>query len=1325
SVNSVSGETTLDIPVSVSATSALNFGGDGDLNILQPIGNGDVPVAVPGALSIFGFDIDNNNLALNLDQNGGMVNGVPPDPAAATNLNFLAEALLTDGPGGRGLDFDSDEDFQNAGVIPTNQFDRYSTLFIGYLNVHAAQAGDWQFQRLADDDQIGIWLDVNTNGIFESTPVGFGSNRDEQLQWDGDGGIKTRTLAEGRYLFAATHHEGTGGSQAHVVFKSPLMGSLANIKPGDANQAGMWEPLGAAAPGIQAANALNKSGAGVLRLFADNPFNQEVNITGGMIVAAHDQSLGTDTAIFASNGSLAFTNNVTIAGKTLNARGALEPVNLINLGDDNAFLGDILVSDFPSLGFSTTSPAGRLTVGTPGNHVLTLGPSKLTLDGPGEIVVNSDVSNTTGITGVNALRHYGYHFRNDGIALDLDQNGGMMGGGDPTTFQNFFGQAFLTTGPGGRGLDYDNDQDFQNEGVIATTQNDNYSDLVLGYLVVSPAEAGDWEFRRNVDDDNMGIWLDLNQNAIFESTTAGLDSDRGEQLQYDNDGGTKIVTLAAGAYLFAVTHAEGGGGSEVHVQFKAPSMPAQLTVNPGDPVQDGIWQLYFDSSDEVEKQGSGTATLTGNNTYVGPTTLLDGVLIAGSPAALGDTTDGTVANGGTLAIPSGATYSTAETLILNGTGAADMPGALVSLGGLTTINPPTVIVAHSNAMIAGIGSLADTFTVNPDIDLGYAALSASGEGDIILNGEVHGLGLGASQPPYPLEVLGDAPLLYYQLNETSGSNVVNSGTAGSTFDGMVFDGAHTDLNVPSLDTTLGTAAAFDDNIASGITTPFSMNVLSNQFTIEAWVMSPSPQNNRSGVAGQNDAYEFGMASGTEIELWSPAAAAFRTPYPSGEWFHLVATGDGSNRTIYVNGVAVATDADVVADYGNSGFFFNIGGQGIQDGPTVNNGNAFNGFIDEVALYDKALSPSDVERHYDARDALSAINAVVKTGGGTLTLAGANTYDGGTTASSGILMVSGSTATGTVAVREAVLMGTGTIGGGVAVQTRGETNPGASVGTLSVTGGLTYSNFSSVFHAELDSAASYDQLSVGGDITLSNATLNLIKAPGYTPTPTDVLVLAMGSSVSGTFNGIPQGQRISAQGAEFVVSYLGNAITLNATGGFLTYAGPDTIVRPTGVGVSVPASQLLANDQVGDGVGPLMITSVLASSIENGTVSFDGTTVTFTPAPGYEGADSFTYTVTDGTDAVLGLVSVITGEPPAGEAATAILGGTQQLPNGDYRIAFRGTPGASYDIEWTQDLTEQPISWQVLGSVVAAPDGSILLDHAAPAGTVNYYRATLR
>ena len=73
--------------------------------------------------------------------------------------------------------FRNDADWQATGAIGTNQNDRYSNLIIGYLNVRATQAGDWQFRRLSDDDQIGIWLDLDRNCIFESDPVGFGSNR--------------------------------------------------------------------------------------------------------------------------------------------------------------------------------------------------------------------------------------------------------------------------------------------------------------------------------------------------------------------------------------------------------------------------------------------------------------------------------------------------------------------------------------------------------------------------------------------------------------------------------------------------------------------------------------------------------------------------------------------------------------------------------------------------------------------------------------------------------------------------------------------------------------------------------------------------------------------------------------------------------------------------------------------------------------------------------------------------------------------------------------------------------------------------------------------
>ena len=58
--------------------------------------------------------------------------------------------------------------------------------------------------------------------------------------------------------------------------------------------------------------------------------------------------------------------------------------------------------------------------------------------------------------------------------------------------------------------------------------------------------------------------------------------------------------------------------------------------------------------------------------------------------------------------------------------------------------------------------------------------------------------------------------------------------------------------------------------------------------------------------------------------------------------------------------------------------------------------------------------------------------------------------------------------------------------------------------------------------------------------------------------------------------------------------------------------------------------MLANDSDVDG-DELTIASVDATSAEGGTVSFDGTTITYTPAEGFNGEDSFTYTVDDGND----------------------------------------------------------------------------------------------
>ena len=88
---------------------------------------------------------------MNLDQNGGMVNGYN---LAGFN-NFEGIGTLTNGPGNRGLDFNNDADFRavpasildDAGadgfVIDRN--DNYSNLWIGTFTPDVS--GTWGFPQ--------------------------------------------------------------------------------------------------------------------------------------------------------------------------------------------------------------------------------------------------------------------------------------------------------------------------------------------------------------------------------------------------------------------------------------------------------------------------------------------------------------------------------------------------------------------------------------------------------------------------------------------------------------------------------------------------------------------------------------------------------------------------------------------------------------------------------------------------------------------------------------------------------------------------------------------------------------------------------------------------------------------------------------------------------------------------------------------------------------------------------------------------------------------------------------------------------------------------
>ncbi|WP_340536699.1 LamG-like jellyroll fold domain-containing protein [Nocardioides sp. GXZ039] len=219
---------------------------------------------------------------------------------------------------------------------------------------------------------------------------------------------------------------------------------------------------------------------------------------------------------------------------------------------------------------------------------------------------------------------------------------------------------------------------------------------------------------------------------------------------------------------------------------------------------------------------------------------------------------------------------------------------------------------------------------------------------------------------YGREVVGDEPMLYWRLGEAPGATSVAD--ASGNLNPGVFPGGGVTLGAPgALAGTTDTAAVF--NGASG--TIGSTQTTSNPraYSEELWFKTTTTQGGKligfgdrqSGTSSNYDRHvymedsgqlTFGVYTGTTNTTTTADA------YNDGQWHHVVATQGADGMRLYVDGIQVGSNPQTAAqDYTG---YWRVGGDSPWNGRTY-----FQGTIDEVAVYPKALSAATVGRHFQA------------------------------------------------------------------------------------------------------------------------------------------------------------------------------------------------------------------------------------------------------------------------------------------------------------------------------------------------------------------------
>ncbi|MFN2507154.1 MAG: beta strand repeat-containing protein [Chthoniobacterales bacterium] len=420
------------------------------------------------------------------------------------------------------------------------------------------------------------------------------------------------------------------------------------------------------------------------------------------------------------------------------------------------------------------------------------------------------------------------------------------------------------------------------------------------------------------------------------------------------------------------------------------------------------------------KNGTGTWTLSGTNTYSGTTTVNGGVLNLQSNAALGLGTGGTtVASGAALQIQ-GANLAIADALTLRGTGISN-DGALRNISGNNTVSGAVTLGANTT-----VGADAGNLTLSGVVS-GAFSLTKVGAGTLTLSNSNTFSGAVAIQNG-TISVVGSGL--------GTGTSAVGLGASGTTGT-LQYTGATTSSTRP-LTLATGGAGIIDVSSAASTLTLSSGASISGSGSFEKSGAGTLVLGTANTFTGSTTINAGTLTLGNATALGPSASAA-------------VVFGASSTGRLQLNG--------------NNTTIVGLNTNALVGTPVIESGSATAGTDTLTVNTANSDSYGGVLQNGSTR-----LLALTKSGSGTLTLSGANTYTGSTTVNGGTLILAsagsalGSTASVTVNSGGTLLLGgsnqindTATVtlaGGTIAKGNFSEgtaTTPGMGALTLTATG----------------------------------------------------------------------------------------------------------------------------------------------------------------------------------------------------------------------------------------------------------------------------------